>query len=104
MGLTILNRLVFAALCVGLSFMLACQSNAKRYAMTGAVVAVHPETQTVTVHNDDMPGFMAPMDMDYKVRDRQNITSLKSGDKIKGTIIIEGHNPAQLDEVSVVQR
>ncbi len=84
--------------------LIACQSNTaiKRYAMTGAVVAVHPDSRTLTVHNDDMPGFMQPMDMDYKLKDGTKMEALKAGDKIKGTIVVEDHSPAQLEGISII--
>ena len=102
----ILNRFATVIVWVGLGFAIACQStpDIKRYSMTGSVVAVHAETATLTIHNDNVPGFMSPMDMDYKVRDKQSIAGLKSGDRIKATIVVEDHNPAQLDEVAVVPR
>ena len=98
------NRILFCA--CALVFTSACQSKpeVKRYPMTGAVVVVHADTNTLTVHNDDVPGFMTPMDMDYKVKDPKVIESLKSGDKIKATIVIEDHNPAQLEDVTPTRK
>lgn len=96
------KQFLFSACLLGLAFATACHSQAevKRYPMTGTVVALHSDTNTVTVHNDDIPGFMTPMDMDYKVKDPKTLESLKPADKIKGTIVIENHNPAQLEDIA----
>jgi Cu/Ag efflux protein CusF len=98
------NRILFTLCLLGLAFATACSSKpeTKRYAMTGAVVAVHSDTSTLTVHNDDVPGFMPPMNMEYKVKDAQLVERVKSGDKIKATLVIEDHNPAQLEDVAVL--
>ncbi|HZQ67552.1 MAG TPA: copper-binding protein [Terriglobales bacterium] len=89
-----------------ISFAVACRNKAevKRYPMTGTVVAVHQDSQTVTVRNDNMPGFMPPMDMDYRLQNTQSLAALKSGDKIKGTIVVQQPNPIQLDDVTIVGR
>lgn len=98
------TRVLFLLCCLVLTLATACQSKTeiKRYPMTGAVVAVHSDTNTVTVHNDDVPGFMAPMNMDYKLADTKTVETLKSGDKIKATLVIEDHNPAQLEDVALL--
>jgi Cu/Ag efflux protein CusF len=49
-----------------------------------------------------VPGFMPPMNMEYKVKDAQLVERVKSGDKIKATLVIEDHNPAQLEDVAVL--
>lgn len=64
----------------------------KRYAMTGIVVAVNTGTGTASVHNDNIPGFMQPMEMDYRVRDKAVLSSLKRGDNIRATLVSDGKN------------
>jgi Cu/Ag efflux protein CusF len=100
-----LRPLLISSCLVYLLFAIACQQQpeSKRYAMTGAIVAVNADSHSVTVHNDDIPGFMSPMDMDYKVRDKVGVSSLKPGDKIKGTIVVSGQSPAHLEDVTVVK-
>jgi len=41
----------------------------------------------VRVHSDNMPGFMAPMDMDYELSQANVISSLKPGDRPQGHVI-----------------
>jgi|SRR5581483_2927473 len=98
------NRIFFTIWLLGLTLATACSSKPemKRYAMTGAVVAVHADAKTLTVHNDDVPGFMPPMNMDYTVKDPKLVEHVKSGDKIKATLVIEDHHPAQLEDVAVL--
>lgn len=99
----LIRLLILSSILIASLAWTACQSKSetKRYAMTGAVVAIHPDASTVTVHNDDLPGFMPPMDMDYAVKDKHAMDTLKPGDKIKATIVVEGHSPARLDDLSV---
>ncbi len=98
------KRILFTIGLLGLALATACSSKPemKRYALTGAVVAVHAEAKTLTVHNDDMPGFMPPMNMDYTVNDAKLVKRVKAGDKIKATLVIEDHHPAQLEDIAVL--
>jgi Cu/Ag efflux protein CusF len=73
----------------------------ERIPLTGTVVAVHPESQTVTVKNDNMPGFMEPMNMDYKVKDKPSFSQLKPGEKIHATLATDRQNLFDLENVNI---
>lgn len=73
----------------------------KRYSMTGIVVAVHPENGTASVHNDNIPGFMQAMEMEYKISDPAGFSRLKRGDNIRATLVSDGRNLWQLENVVV---
>lgn len=73
----------------------------KRYSMTGIVVAVHPENGTASVHNDNIPGFMQPMEMEYKISDPAMLPRLKRGDNIRATLVSDSRNLWQLENVVV---
>jgi hypothetical protein len=74
----------------------------KRYAIIGTVVAVHSENGTARVHNEDIPGFMQTMEMDYKIANPRALSSLKSGDSIRATLVSDGQNTWALENISVV--
>jgi Cu/Ag efflux protein CusF len=73
----------------------------KRYSITGTIVAVHRESNTVGVHNDTIPGFMEPMDMDYRA-DPAVLSKLKSGDKIRATLATDNQGVWSLENVAIV--
>ena len=73
----------------------------KRYPITGTVVAVHPESQTVTVHNENMPGVMEPMSMDYAVKDAQAFSQLQAGETIHATLVTDRQSFWQLEGIQI---
>jgi Cu/Ag efflux protein CusF len=75
----------------------------KRYGMTGTVGQVQPADQMVEVHNDEIPGFMTPMKMDYLVKDTHILAKLKPGDHIKATLVSDGQNTWELQEIVITQ-
>ncbi len=78
------------------------RAETKRYAMTGTVIAVNPQDGTASVHNDDIPGFMRPMRMEYKVVDREALARLKPGDNISATLVGNIQDGWALENISVL--
>jgi Cu/Ag efflux protein CusF len=95
--------LVLVGLVVWLAWNSATKGSIKHYPLTGTVVAVHPESGTATVHNDNMPGFMEPMDMDYQVKDRATLPKLKAGDRIRATLRTDARNMWELENITVTK-
>ena len=84
-----LNCVVFALLFVG------CQRNpapqpAKEYQMQGEVVALDPAAHLATVKAGKIEGWMEAMTMEYPVKDPQEFSKLKVGDKIQGKVTVQG--------------
>ncbi|HZQ24350.1 MAG TPA: copper-binding protein [Terriglobales bacterium] len=75
----------------------------KRYSMTATVVQVQAADQMVEAHNEDIPGFMTPMNMDYLVKDQRLLSNLRPGDKIHATLVSDGQNTWELQDVTVTQ-
>jgi Cu/Ag efflux protein CusF len=80
----------------------ARRAEVKRYAMTGIVVAVRPENGTASVHNDNIPGFMQPMEMEYRISDPAILSRLKRGDNIRATLVSDRRDVWQLENVSLI--
>jgi protein SCO1 len=59
---------------------------AKDYTMHGQVLAVHADSNTLTVHNDDIPGFMPAMTMNYAVADPALMKGRTAGELITATL------------------
>jgi Cu/Ag efflux protein CusF len=76
-------------------------SGSRTYALTGLVVEVTPETKHVSVANDDIPGFMQPMVMDYEVADPSALSVLKRGDTIHATLLSDGVHQWVLQDITV---
>lgn len=67
---------------------LACQSAepVQRYALTGQVIGVDPEQQTVTVRHEDIDGFMPAMTMSFPVASPTLLDGRAPGELITGTL------------------
>lgn len=62
----------------------ACLSGySAQFEVTGAVMQLRPETGSVVVAHDDIPGFMPAMTMPFKARDSEELKNLKVGDRIQ---------------------
>jgi Cu/Ag efflux protein CusF len=66
------------------------EPQAMRHALTGYVLEVAPEMNRITVRNADMPGVMASMVMDYRVKDVASLAGIKPGDTIQATMVTDG--------------
>jgi Cu/Ag efflux protein CusF len=84
--------LVLAAMAALLSYRLLRPSQplTQRHALTGYVLdgnvlEVTSEMNRITVRSADIPGTMASMVMDYRVKDAAALTGLKPGDAIQAT-------------------
>jgi hypothetical protein len=73
----------------------------KSYPFAGRVVALHPGTNTVRVHNEEMPSFMEAMDMDYVVKDKSMRDQLKPGDVIHATLLSDHQGVWELQSVEI---
>ena len=71
----------------------------KRYPMTGRVLEVHLDTQMVRVYNDNIPGFMEPMAMDYKLKDQAALATLKKGDRLSAALVTDQKDVWRLEDV-----
>jgi Cu/Ag efflux protein CusF len=65
----------------------ATPAQAKRYTLVGAVVSVDKKEHQALISNEDIPGFMAAMTMSYRIPDEKTLNTLKTGDRIKATLL-----------------
>ena len=76
----------------------------KQYEMTGVVLGVKPEARKLTVANDAIANFMAPMVMEYDVKDAAVMASIKRGDEIRATLVSDGASQWVLENLAVSPR
>ena len=84
--LSLRKLLVFAVsilLALGLSF---AQGSKKSYVFKGTVTEVDVSTSELEVANENIPGWMAAMTMNYKVDDPAVLNQLRKGDRIEATV------------------
>jgi protein SCO1/2 len=61
-------------------------SGTREYDLTGKVVAVAPDRQSVSLDHEEIPGLMMAMKMEYRVADPKLLDDLKPGDTVKGRL------------------
>jgi protein SCO1/2 len=58
----------------------------KRYAMKGVVVRLDPATQTATIKNEKIEGWMEAMTMEFPVKEKSDWAKLAPGRQISATV------------------
>ena len=63
-------------------------SSPKSYSARGVVEKIAPGSQTATIHNETIPGYMDEMTMDYSVHNTNELNGISPGDQITFTLIV----------------
>jgi Cu/Ag efflux protein CusF len=71
---------------LGAPTVLAQPAGKKEYAFRGKVEKVNGRAKTLTVNNENIPGWMASMSMDYAVDQADVFKTLKAGDQITAKV------------------
>lgn len=75
--------------------------NRREYTLQGQIISIAPDHMQAEIKHEEIKGFMAAMTMPYKVRDAQQLASLKPGDLITSTLVVVS-NDAYLKDVKKV--
>jgi protein SCO1/2 len=62
---------------------------AREYPLQGQILKVEASRTQASVKHEEIPGFMAAMTMDYKVREAKEYEGLQPGDLITATLVVE---------------
>lgn len=62
----------------------------KTYKSAGVIKAVDKDGGRVTIDHEEIPGYMEPMEMNEKVRDRSILEGISAGDKVEFEIERKG--------------
>jgi protein SCO1 len=61
---------------------------AKRYHFTGRIVSIDSNAHEALIDGDNIPGFMDPMTMSYKIKPESMLTQLGPGDAISADVVV----------------
>ena len=58
----------------------------RRFPFHGTVVAIDSNAKVASIHNEDIPGWMTAMTMEYPIENAAELQLLHPGDKIEATV------------------
>ncbi len=58
------------------------------YPVSGVVEKIAPNRHVATIHNQNIPGYMAEMTMDFPVKDTNELAGISPEDEIKFTLVV----------------
>ena len=61
---------------------------AKRYPFTGRVISIDSAAESALIDGDNIPGFMDPMAMQYKIKPASMLRELAPGDSISAEVVV----------------
>jgi protein SCO1/2 len=71
----------------------------QRYHFTGRIISIDPAAESALIDGDNVPGFMDPMAMSYKIKPASALRDLAPGDSIAAEVVVIG--PAVKNEDAV---
>ncbi len=73
----------------------------RRYQLTGRVESIDFERNRVTINHEEIKDYMDAMTMSFAVKDEKILRRLKSGDRIRATLVHDSStNLSWLEEVN----
>jgi len=107
MRTTRFSRTAIFFIVVALGLLAACASKpastAKHYALTGKIVSIDKNAQTMVVDAAEIKGFMEAMAMPYKVKNVRELEGLAPGDSITADLMAQGDD-YWLVNIKVIQK
>ena len=80
----------------GIRFLLCCclviasgcseREKPRQFPFRGTVVALDANAKVASIHNEDVPGWMTAMTMEYPIENTAEFQSLHPGDNIEATV------------------
>jgi protein SCO1 len=98
-----LLRLVASFALAGIAAGCARAPEARRYELSGQVLAVRPAEREIVIKHDDIENFMPGMTMPFKVKEERWLHVARPGDLITATLVVESSD-AWLSRVSPTGR
>ncbi len=60
----------------------------KRYHFTGQIMSIDTQDKSAVINGDNIPGFMDPMTMSYKIKPASTLSQLAAGDLISADVVV----------------
>jgi protein SCO1 len=96
-------RVLFVALLLSVVVLSSCHRSktpaAKRYPFTGRIISIDAQAESALIDGDNIPGFMDPMAMSYKMKPASTLRQLAPGDSISAEVVVI--EPASKNEDAV---
>jgi len=70
----------------------ANDQNPKSYQARGVVEGIAPGLSQATIHNQDIPGYMSEMTMDFPVKDTNELSGISTNDEVTFTLMVTETN------------
>jgi protein SCO1 len=97
------TRVLIVALFAITALVPACHRSkapsSKSYHFTGRIISIDTQSQSALIDGDNIPGFMDPMAMTYKIKPASTVTQLAAGDSIAADVVVM--EPASKNEDAV---
>jgi len=58
----------------------------RQFPFRGTVIAIDPNAKVASIQNEDVPGWMTAMTMEYPIENTAEFQSLHPGEKIEATV------------------
>ncbi len=85
-------RALLLALLAAIALISACHRSktpaAKRYHFTGRIITIESQSESALIDGDNIPGFMDPMAMSYKIKPASMLRELAPGDSIAADVVV----------------
>ncbi len=75
-------------------------TNMKRYHFTGRIISIDAQSESAFIDGDNVPDFMDPMSMSYKIKPASELRQLAPGDSIAADVVVVEKVPKNEDEPS----
>ena len=75
----------------------------KSYTLTGQILAVHPDRQSLTIKHQDIVGYMPGMTMTFAAREAAMVAGREPGEMVKATLEV-GETSSRLTAIEVTGR
>ena len=64
----------------------------RRYALHGEVLRLDPQGRIAAIKHQKIGDWMEAMTMEFPVKDQKEFDQLRPGEKINGTVFVQGNN------------
>ena len=78
-------------------------ADAKRYELTGKIIAVDKQKHKATIQHNEIPGYMAAMTMDFPIKDEWVVRELEPEDKIAADLVVQKTGEYLLESVQIMK-